>query len=73
MSIRHLMALLLVGVVGLLLDAHGLAGWADSLPDAAAPIAQAAHWWDDTTTRLGLAAPYDALHGWVRGAIAAPF
>ena len=73
MTIRHLLALLLVGVVGLLLDAHGLAGWADGLPDGAAPVKDAAHWWDDETGRLGLAAPYAALHDWVRDAIAAPF
>ena len=72
-TLRHLLALLAMGAVGLLLDGHGLAGWADTLPDGAAPLKDAAHWWDDTTGRLGLAGPYDALHRWVRDVIAAPF
>ncbi len=72
-TIRRLGVLLLVGAAGFLLDGHALASWADSLPDSAATLKDAAHWWDNTTAALGLAAPYDALHRWIRRAMAAPF
>jgi hypothetical protein len=72
-TIRHLLLLLACGSVGLLLDGHGLASWADGLPDWLGPVRDAAHWWDATTTQLGLAVAYDALHRWVRALIAAPF
>ena len=70
---RHLLALLVVGLVGLLLDGHALAGWADGLPDSLSAVKDGAHWWDDATGRLGLVAPYDALHRWIATVIAAPF
>lgn len=73
MSPRHLLVLLAVGVVGLLFDGHALAGWADALPDGAAPVRRAAHAWEDATERLGLAAPYDVVHRWIATVIARPF
>ncbi len=72
-TIHHLLALLVVGTVGLLLNGHALAGWADGLPDSVSALKDAAHWWEDATGRLGLSAPYDAVHRWVRDAVAAPF
>jgi hypothetical protein len=66
-----LLRMLLLGcVVGLLLGSRPLVVAAEKLPDWAQPMRDAAGRWDGAMQRVGLGAPYAALHrtiqGWTR-------
>lgn len=63
----RLVRVLLIGcAMALVFGARPLADWAGRLPPGWESVQVATAWWADAMARIGLGAPYDALHQLVR-------